>query len=457
MTTLTALTDINGPTRPEVRRNHYGQYLVVPPNGGKPVGYKRATTVAGWTDDKQSLIDWKATAAIVGTHRSPSLAAQWQNLIARHDGDPWYSSAEAKKACKALVEESAKVGGSQDRADIGTLMHTLFELASHGRDLPPVSDAIRADVDAYLAVVTSLGIQVDPAYIEQMVVLDKFRIAGTADMGRVTVPGLGDVIADWKTGADLGFSWRSITTQMTIYSLADNTYRQGEATDGSQDVRGPVPDISKEHALVFHIPAGQGTCTPYVVRLEPDALELAFRLDGWRKRRDLAVPLADLLGTPSPVPVPTPEPTRGQELSAVPTSPDEGDEVNPLELSTWKESFATLDAAAKTWISGLVNAAQRNLVSFHMGQDAPKSQRRIGILAGLIRIVRAGEDNDDMLRRLIATTVDADWPLFANVEPGHALGALGADEAQVFAGLADALATDDGSMRAALAALAPAA
>jgi hypothetical protein len=78
-------------------------------------------------------------------------------------------------------------------------------------------------------------------------------------------------------------------------------------------------------------------------------------------------------------------------------------------------------------------------------------------LAGLVRLVKAGTDNADTLRALIATTVDADWPLFSNVEPGHALGVLDMFDAKVFAQLADLLATDDGPLRQALDAMTTAA
>lgn len=440
----------------EVRRDQWGRYLVLPPGGSKPVGYTRATTVAGWTDDKQSLVDWKATAAVVGLHRSPSLAAQWRNLIAKH-ADPWYASPDTKKACKQLVEESAKAGGSQDRADIGTLLHTLFELTTKKRGLPIIDEAAQASVDAWQACVATLGIVVDPAYVEQLVVVDRHKVAGTADMLRITVPGLGDVIADWKTGENLEFSWRSITTQLTIYSLADNTYRQGDAADGSQDVRGPMPDISRQHAVVFHLPAGRGDCTPYVVHLDPAAVDLAFNVNDWRRRKDLAVTLNTFLGTPSPVPTaalsvapppfdgPTPAvvqvpETRGEQLAEVPDrTPDEGGDAHPLEVDTWRDSYErirTSDPAAASWIRDLAAEAQQHGVSFHLGGDAAKTDRRVAILAGLVRLAKHDSNDTETLRALLEATVGAKWPRYDNVPAGRAVGLLNATQASTFADLA---------------------
>ena len=129
---------------------------------------------------------------------------------------------------------------------------------------------------------------------------------------------------------------------------------------------------------------------------------------------------------------------RGAQLAQVPTGPfDDGEEAHPLEVDTWRSAYASLDAAGRTWISGLLNASQRHLVTFHLGEA--RTARRLSILAGLIRLVRAEADEDDTLRALVALAVDADWPLFANVEPGHAVGAMNADEAERFAALAEDL------------------
>jgi hypothetical protein len=166
----------------------------------------------------------------------------------------------------------------------------------------------------------------------------------------------------------------------------------------------------------------------------------------------------------SGTPTPSVALTRADELAAVPTrAPDEGHDCTELAdalwLDTWRTDYQALDAAGKSWIGDVWNQGARHGVSWHMGANAGGriTERRVWLLAGLVRLVKAGNDNADTLRALIATTVDADWPLFANVEPGHALGVLDVIDAQVFAGLADALATDDGPLRAALDAMTTAA
>ena len=59
MTTVNpeALSNLNQPQQ-ETRRDRWGRYQVLPPRGGKLVGYTRATTIAKILDDSSSLMAW---------------------------------------------------------------------------------------------------------------------------------------------------------------------------------------------------------------------------------------------------------------------------------------------------------------------------------------------------------------------------------------------------------------
>ena len=97
------------------RRDHHGRYLIVPLGGGKPVGYTRTTTVAKVLDDGGGLAPWKAAMASQGLIMRRGLRAQWEALMAEHNGDPWYAGQEAKAECKRLVEEAdTEVGRPAD-------------------------------------------------------------------------------------------------------------------------------------------------------------------------------------------------------------------------------------------------------------------------------------------------------------------------------------------------------
>ena len=278
----------------DARRDRWGRYLVVPPGATRAVGYTRATTIAKALDDQGGLMPWKAAMAITGLLRRQGLRAQAEALHSQHpDTGAWYGGPDAKKAIKDLVEQCAEAGGSADRADVGTALHAIIEQINLGERPHITQDSTRADVEAYQAAINQHGIRFDPNYIEASVVLDEYRIAGTADMLRTMVPGVGQVIADLKTGSNLTFSWQSIAVQLAIYAHADALYRQGDATDGSQDIRHPAPDVRQDVALVIHLPAGEARCDLYLLDIAAgwEAFQHSMWARTWRSRKDLANPL----------------------------------------------------------------------------------------------------------------------------------------------------------------------
>lgn len=279
--------------RTEPRRDQWGRYLVVPPGKSKPIGYTRVTTVAKTLDDGGGLLPWKATLAMTGLMRRQGLRGKFEALMSQHpDKGPWYGSAESKKQAKKLVEECAEAGGSTDRADLGTALHSIVEQINKGQAPLMVQPETQADTDAYRAATEDMII--DARFCELVVVLDEWRVAGSPDMLRVAVPGLGeDVVADLKTGDNLDYSWQSIAVQMAAYANASSVYIQGNADDGSEDERSLMPPISRDVGLVIHLPAGQARCDLYTVDLASGwkAFQRSMWTRDWRKNKTLAKPL----------------------------------------------------------------------------------------------------------------------------------------------------------------------
>jgi len=280
------------PIPDEARRDQWGRYLVVPPIGGKPVGFTRATTVAKTLDAEGGLADWRSTMAITGLMMRRGLRAQWEALIAETAGDPWYNSPGSKAQAKALVKECQEAGGSNDRAKVGNALHAITAAVDAGKDIAHLSDETATDVAAYVAGLSQAGIQVLPEYIEQMVVLDDWQVAGTFD--RVaTVNGV-QMIADLKTGDNLEYSWLQIAVQLAIYAHADAIYQQGNAANGSKDQRLPMPQVDQARALVMHLPAGQGRLDLYLVDIARgwEAFQHSMWTRGWRSTaKAIATPL----------------------------------------------------------------------------------------------------------------------------------------------------------------------
>ncbi len=453
----------------ETRRDRYGRYQVLTPGTPRPTGYTRATTVAKALDDGGGLIPWKATATMVGALRRPGLHARWQALMSEHP-DPWYGSLDSKNAAKKLVEECAEAGGSTDRADLGTALHAIIEQQLLGvAGTPILQPGMKADIDAFTAATS--GITFDRSLIEAMVVLDRYQVAGTADQLRTTVPGYGDVVSDLKTGTDLRYSWQAIAMQLAIYAHADNVYAQGEAADGSQDHRLPMPVLSKEVGLVIHLPAGEARCELHLVDLVAgwEAFEHAMWVRGWRGRKNLARPFVAAEPKPSapaaeppptaPVAEPppfddeppaSPEPlTPAAQHAQLRTDPAEGDAADAAAFAALERHYAELPAGARSWITQLAKSAQHHGVSFHAKEA--RTVRRFELIRGLVALALSDSNDDGTLRCVLASVV-GDVAHFANVTPGHLVGSLTVDEAAIFARRVDELissvveasVTDDG-------------
>ena len=134
-------------------------------------------------------------------------------------------------------------------------------------------------------------------------------------------------------------------------------------------------------------------------------------------------------------------PTRAEQLAALPHgAPDEGPDADPATIAAVEANYSELGADARKWIGELSTSAANWNVPFSMSaaSNQPRTARRLAIIAGLVRMCHADAADDDTLRSLLALTVSADWPLFPNVQPGHALGVLGATEAAQFAAHAEA-------------------
>lgn len=290
----------------DARRDRWGRYLIVPPNGGREVGYTRATTIAKTLDDGGGLIPWKATATMVGALRRPGLHARWQALVSNAP-DPWYASPESKAECKKLVEECATAGGSTDRADLGTALHSLTELVDLGQPLTGVAPELQRDLDVYTSTIRSAGIVYDLDLVEAIVINDTMQYSGTADRLAATLPDGRRVVADLKTGTSLDYSWQAIAIQLAAYARAEHRYVQHD--QGGE--RLPMPELDPDVGLVIHLPAGEARCELHLVDLAAgwEALERSIWTREWRKAKTLAAPY-------TAVPAATTEPDRRTQLLA---------------------------------------------------------------------------------------------------------------------------------------------
>ena len=272
------MTDMIGqPVGDTVRRNHWGQYMVLPPGADKPTGYVRATTVAKVLDDTSSLMTWNARMTALG------LAARADLYAALTTADP-----DDRKAIDSICKRASEAGGATVRRDLGTAIHAMLEQSYTNPDYV-APEQFRADIESVHQALRDAGAQVLPQYVERMVVLDDLQIAGTCD-GVLEINGE-RFLFDNKTGSltSLKFGNLAWAIQMAIYSQADALYTQGVAADGSQDVREPMPDVSRERAVIIHIEPNTAACTLHWIDLTvgADALQVALDVRRFRKVKPL--------------------------------------------------------------------------------------------------------------------------------------------------------------------------
>ena len=274
MPTLTQ-TEVDG-----ARRDRWGRYMVLSPDGGKPQGYTRSTTIAKALDDTSALMSWKARMVAAG-------------LAKRHDLLALVSATTDRRELNALCERAAEAGGATERRDLGTAVHKFVELKVEDPNYL-VPEMFAGDVEAILDALNGAGFRVKPGFTEVMVVLDEMKVAGTADLILERVSDGKYFIGDLKTGSSVDYGALAWAIQLSVYANADNIYVQGNAVDGSQDERKPMPDIDRETAIIVHCQPGSAKAELYSldISMGAEALKTAFAVRGWRSAKNILVPFS---------------------------------------------------------------------------------------------------------------------------------------------------------------------
>ncbi|MCU1617760.1 MAG: hypothetical protein JWO98_5300 [Frankiales bacterium] len=315
----------------DYEKNGLGQYIVKSPVDGKLKGYTRVTTFIDCLEDKTALQKWAKRILLEGIlfDQTPDEAtgeiadrlSTVRDLVHNRDvaiakarkadrkgkigtGELAGLITSAEKAFKdgvdPIIVELEEVGGIHVKANKGTELHALCELADvEGIDAVgdlltagKITPADLADVEAYLRAMQVAGLKV--LENEVMVVNDEKKRAGRLDkIVMARMPGAARasrMVADIKTGRiDMG---------VKIPLQLDN-YADMQAYDPTEpDVRRDLK-LSRTKALLIHLPAGTATCSIYVVDLGTGRIGnklaeevRAFRNTG-KKGIDTTVDLAD--------------------------------------------------------------------------------------------------------------------------------------------------------------------
>jgi len=276
MTAVAQFLTVVGEQRPsaQIKRDQYGRYRIPHPDTGKETSWTRATTLANTLADRFGLEQWSKRNVVLG-------------LGARHDLYAQAASCKAddKDALNRIVKDAEEAAKSSAGANLGTALHRFTERIDAGEELtaPPPWDA---DVQAYKQAMQAHGITVIPTWIEQVVMLADYGVAGTLDR-LLYAPGWpGHRIGDVKTGKDvIRYGMTEIALQLALYAHATHLFNP--ATGETTAVHAV---IDQDTAVVMHLPVGKATCTLYQVDIAAgwQAVQLAIDVRNWRKRKDLA-------------------------------------------------------------------------------------------------------------------------------------------------------------------------
>lgn len=350
-----------------VMRDGRDNAYVFPPDHDKPLDFTKGKTVKGRTgytrvtayvsclDDTSNLDKYKQRNLLAGMKAEPSLLVEVADALRLGTLDD-----KVVKDALNYIAERARAATYEDRkADTGTAIHRWCEIADEAihtyKALAPsqaieyledafptlmVNDHIYTladhidDVRAYLRATIPL---LRPITIEQLVIVDELKVAGTPD--RVvewigpdtstpdgTPVTAGDVfIDDTKTGG-LDYGAGKIACQLAIYA---NAVLYDQATNKRTE---QTPRLRKDWAIIVHVPAGTGTAQLVWVDIAA----------GWRAVTELCGPVRAWRTASKRLTKPFPAPDIRAQIDAALTA----DEVRALWRPDWDDDLVAYAAVS---------------------------------------------------------------------------------------------------------------
>lgn len=283
MTTMTQEDFLSRGGDQRIKRDGYGRPLVIPPEGGKAVGYTRCTTFVDCMDDRNNLEKWKMRSVAIGLSLRPDLLLRVSSI-----GPDEPDEADDAKVWKAQHNEAAKAAleaaKSSAKATIGSSLHTYTEKIDRGQPVGPVPADYVRHLKAYEEATKGLTAR----HIEQFTVQDDLRIGGTPDR-IVELDGHdGLYIADVKSGS-VAYPHK-MAMQLAVYahSLLYNPVT-GERTNPGA--------VSTERGIIIALDQKTGECQLHWIDLARawEAVQVAAQVHAWRKTKDLVKPLLSVV------------------------------------------------------------------------------------------------------------------------------------------------------------------
>lgn len=273
---------------PEIPRDYFGRPKVIPPDGGQPISYTRATTYVSCLEDTFNLGKWQMRMTARGLSIREDLLLRANSLGPLPEDDE-VAAKRWKKDMDRLADQAVEAAKASASSNIGTALHSLAERLDRGQRVEDVPTQYRPHLKAYQAKTAGFT----AVHIERFMVQDELQVGGTPDR-ILTIDGHPKlVIGDIKTGT-LDFGIGKICMQLAMYA-------HSLLYDPATGERTSPGEVDQDHGIVIALDAKTGECTLKYVDLRAgwEAIQLATQVRAWRARKNLSRPYE------APIPPPT--------------------------------------------------------------------------------------------------------------------------------------------------------
>jgi hypothetical protein len=182
-------------------RDQWDRPLILPPGGGKPVAYRRASTVAEVLEDHFGLQKWELRLTAEGLAQRPDLVQSIHGASKREVGK--------------IVEEAMEAAGASVASRNGSTMHRLTETLDNTGDVPT---GLPSNITAMLEAYEKETARFKVLDTEKFVVCDKIKVGGTYDRRLYDEHTGLTVIGDLKTGQSLSHLALKAPAQVCVYA-----------------------------------------------------------------------------------------------------------------------------------------------------------------------------------------------------------------------------------------------
>jgi len=249
-----ALPDAMPEVPTSIPRDRWDRPLIVPPHGGRPIAYVRASTLGKAIEDTYNLDLWKQRSVALGMSRRTDLVALAAAVPA--------NEGEHRAALDDIAARAHDAAKGNRGADVGAALHKLSERRDAGEDLSYVPSELGVALTVYDRLMEPFEVLAS----ETFVVHDNLESAGSFDrMLRLrTALRIGDQVlppgtvlcVDLKTGkSDSAKYWGpGYAVQQYVYGTG-TPYVHGRGRITWAEVLGADLAPSQDWALLLHVPS----------------------------------------------------------------------------------------------------------------------------------------------------------------------------------------------------------